>query len=325
MTQCSARCPLIEPRLLSPLWSCPATCSYTCLSSLTELALATAPDDWSLSQPGQPLDGLPPARQVQFHGKWPFVSYFSLQEPLSVLFSLANLYAHLLGFRQLRAVRPRQPDATAARRSYLLYALSGLNCWFWSCVFHTRDVGWTEKGDYFGAAGGMVVGLWAVGARLLGASGRGLLGGAWAGMCALGFVTHCTYLASGERFDYDYNMKFNVSIALAQILLWASWAAYHSLRPPPGKRSLSGVAPRGRAPHRFAPLLPLILLPALTSLELLDFAPVPRGWRLLDAHALWHLSTVPVVRMWYSFLDKDVRWLETGEVDGQELGRERGD
>jgi len=316
------------------VWSCPATCSYTCLNTLTELALATAPDDWSASQPGQPLDGLPPGRQVQFHGKWPFISYLGMQEPVSVLFSLFNLYAHWLGLEQLRKLHPRRGDAVAVRRSYLLYALSGINSWIWSCAFHTRDLGWTEKADYFGAACGIVVGLWAVGARLLGIAGRGAVGGAWAGLCALGFVAHCTYLASGERFDYGYNMKFNVSVALAQIFLWAGWAAYHSLRPPTtqaARRSLTGATAEasgpgwGRAPHRFAPLLPLIVLPALTSLELLDFAPVPERWRLLDAHALWHLSTVAVVRVWYRFLEKDVRWLETGEVDGQEGVRNRGD
>ena len=34
-----------------------------------------------------------------------------------------------------------------------------LNTWLWSTVFHTRDVGWTEKMDYFSAALLIVCGL----------------------------------------------------------------------------------------------------------------------------------------------------------------------
>ena len=34
-----------------------------------------------------------------------------------------------------------------------------MNAWLWSTVFHTRDVHWTEKLDYFSAAAFVVVGL----------------------------------------------------------------------------------------------------------------------------------------------------------------------
>ena len=44
------------------------------------------------------------------------------------------------------------------------------------------------------------------------------------------------------------------------------------------------------------------LTTAATFLELFDFPP----WaRIIDAHALWHLSTAPLAAGWYVFLVED--------------------
>ncbi|KAL9939965.1 hypothetical protein V8E36_000670 [Tilletia maclaganii] len=48
----------------------------------------------------------------------------------------------------------------------------------------------------------------------------------------------------------------------------------------------------------------LLLLLAAMSLEIFDFPPL---FRTLDAHALWHAATVPLVRMWYDWLIRDAR------------------
>lgn len=41
---------------------------------------------------------------------------------------------------------------------------------------------------------------------------------------------------------------------------------------------------------------------AATALELFDFPP----WgRVIDAHSLWHLATVPIALFWYDFLLDD--------------------
>lgn len=46
----------------------------------------------------------------------------------------------------------------------------------------------------------------------------------------------------------------------------------------------------------------VVLTTAAISLELFDFPP----WaRIIDAHALWHLSTVPIALGWYDFLVED--------------------
>jgi hypothetical protein len=38
------------------------------------------------------------------------------------------------------------------------------------------------------------------------------------------------------------------------------------------------------------------------SLELLDFPPI---WRVFDAHSLWHMVTIPIVRMHWDFAIED--------------------
>ena len=40
-----------------------------------------------------------------------------------------------------------------------LYVQVTLNAWFWSTVFHARDLPWTEKLDYFSAAGLIIAGI----------------------------------------------------------------------------------------------------------------------------------------------------------------------
>ncbi|GAA5969132.1 hypothetical protein JCM8115_007124 [Rhodotorula mucilaginosa] len=341
----------------SLFWPCGDTCRYVCQHYLTDLALSATQQTPASST----LEDLPAGHQVQFHGKWPFhrldlssLPWFpflplkiltalflpKLQEPFSVLFSFGNLYAHYRGLSTLRNLshRGRMTEGKRLARVYETYAWSGIVAWIASVVFHSRDVDWTERADYFAAAGTMLVGLWAGVVRVKGWYSAPLLGRekprhqrpqrraaplAWTVAVAAVFVLHCSYLGSLDRFNYTYNMQFNVLVALLTIALWTAWSYRQSRLPNPSnfsRRQLSSypsARARFRAPHYLSPLLPLILLPLLTTLELLDFPPIGfgTGLRLLDAHALWHLSTIPVVWMWYRFLIKDVRW-----IDGQGEG-----
>ncbi|GAA5990407.1 hypothetical protein JCM5350_003688 [Sporobolomyces pararoseus] len=337
---------------LSPLWSCQSTCSYACQQILTSLALSLSPS--SSSSPPTLLEGLPLGKQVQFHGKWPFhrldlsstpfplflLDYFlpRVQEPLSVLFSLLNLFAHYRGYLKLKHLSrggSRTREGRELSKVYLIYSLSGLNAWISSCLFHTRDLGWTEKLDYFGAGLTTLVGFWICIIRLTGwyspssqqssttstirrSSPKSLL----TLTLTLLYLIHISYLSFRPRFNYSYNMKINLLISLLTILSWLYWIFFiQSTLPTPSnfsRRQLSSypsARTRFRAPHHLDPLFPLLVLPLLSLLEVLDFSPIGfgiGGLRLLDSHALWHLSTVPVVVKWYDFLIKDVRW-----IDGQ--------
>jgi len=116
-------------------------------------------------------------------------------------------------------------------------------------------------------------------------------------------------------------MKINIFVSILTIFFWLYWVYLQSSLPSPSnfsRRQLSSypsARTRFRAPHHLDPLLPLFLLPSLTLFEVLDFPPVGfpgTRLRLLDSHAIWHLSTVIVVKWWYDFLIKDVNW-----IDGQ--------
>ena len=98
-------------------WTCADDCKYTCMHTLTDLALESG------------------VRMEQFYGKWPFWRVAGMQEPASVAFSVANLLLHVLGADWLRrGVHPAHP----MRPFYLTWAYLSVNAWVWSAVFHTR-------------------------------------------------------------------------------------------------------------------------------------------------------------------------------------------
>ncbi|GAA5875611.1 hypothetical protein JCM16303_000682 [Sporobolomyces ruberrimus] len=334
----------------SSLWSCKSTCSYACQQILTDLALSLPPGSDPPTTKGSSinLEGLPTGHQVQFHGKWPFhrLDWSSLpfplylfdfflpraQEPFSVLFSLGNLYAHYLGYKTLRTLSKtggggaRTIEGRNLAKVYLIYSISGLNAWTSSTIFHTRDLDWTEKLDYFGAGLTTLVGFWVCIVRIRGwyiqpasIESKRFKPVLTTSLSILYFL-HVTYLGTRSRFNYSYNMKINIFFSLLTITSWLYWIFLQSTLPTPSnfsRRQLSSypsARTRFRAPHHLDPLLPLLLLPTLTLLEVLDFPPFGfgTGLRLVDAHALWHLSTILVVKSWYKFLVRDVRW-----IDGQ--------
>ena len=260
------------------------------------------------------LPGLPRDRVVQFNGKWPFYRLGSVQEPLSVLFSLANLAMHV---KYGLGMRAKLPDSLPAplKHAYALVPLAGINLWIWSTVFHTRDTPATEKLDYFSAAASMMCNLYVAVVRLAGlyaspaSATRDTSAFARKAVAALLFaifICHTSYLTFW-RFDYGYNMQFNIGIGILHNLLWSAWSLHHFRLP---ARALSSSD--RRAPHYLRPVAVLTLLSSLTALELLDFPPL---YRALDAHALWHLSTIPIIKMWYDCLLVDAWWLVGREAE----------
>ena len=78
----------------------------------------------------------------QFHGKWPFIRFFGMQEPAAAIFSMFNLIAHVQLLRRfLKKIHPEAP----MRNVWILYGLVSINAWICSTIFHSRDVTITEK------------------------------------------------------------------------------------------------------------------------------------------------------------------------------------
>ncbi|KUI67919.1 hypothetical protein VM1G_02609 [Cytospora mali] len=261
--------PLLH-RLL--LWDCPQECDHTCQHIITTQRVTA----------GEPV--------VQFHGKWPFKRLLGMQEPLSVLFSAGNLWAHADGLRKVRAAMPR---SYTLRPFYVALAYVGMTSWTFSSVFHTRDFRATEELDYFAAGASVLYGLYYTVVHHFRLDRRSprrrSVLRAWTLLCGVLYLCHVAYLKLWS-WDYGYNMAANVFCGLIQNVLWTwySWVKY-------GETRRSWAAWPGFA-------VAWIML--AMSLELFDFAPL---WGSVDAHCLWHLGTIGPTVLWYKFLIKDAQ------------------
>ncbi|KAI6696273.1 hypothetical protein NL676_016392 [Syzygium grande] len=121
-------------------WDCQSDCRYHCMLAREE-ERAT-------------LGGKP----VKYHGKWPFLRVYGIQEPVSVALSALNLSVQFHGwlsfFILLYCKLPSRPDRKTYYEytgSWHTYGIFSINSWFWSAVFHSWDVELTEKLDYSSA------------------------------------------------------------------------------------------------------------------------------------------------------------------------------
>ncbi|XP_028931036.1 post-GPI attachment to proteins factor 3 isoform X1 [Ornithorhynchus anatinus] len=231
----------------------------------------------------------------QFHGKWPFSRFLFFQEPASALASFFNGLANLV---MLSRYRTAVPAASPMYPTCVAFASVSLNAWFWSTVFHTRDTSLTEKMDYFCASAVILHSIYLCCVRTLGLR-RPALASAFGGVLLLLLAGHVAYLTL-VRFDYGYNMAANVGFGLVNLVWWLGWC----LRNVP------------RLPHVWKCAVVVVLLQGLALLELLDFPPI--FW-VLDAHALWHISTIPVHVLFYSFLVDDSLYLLRTTDDGLKM------
>ncbi|XP_010725828.1 post-GPI attachment to proteins factor 3 isoform X2 [Meleagris gallopavo] len=220
-------------------------------------------------------------RVPQFHGK----------EPASAFASLLNgLASFLMLLRYKAAVPPTSPMYPTC----VAFAWVSVNAWFWSTVFHTRDTALTEKLDYFCASAVVLHSVYLCWVRTMGLRRPALIG-IFRAFLLLFLACHISYLTL-VRFDYGYNMAANVAIGLLNLLWWLWWCLRN----------------RPRLPHVWKCAVVVLLLQAGALLELLDFPPL--FW-VLDAHALWHISTVPLNILFYSFLVDDSLYLLKANSD----------
>ncbi|XP_027170696.1 post-GPI attachment to proteins factor 3 [Coffea eugenioides] len=229
---------------------------------------------------------------VKYHGKWPFRRLYGFQEPVSVAFSALNLAMHFHGWLsffillhyKLPLKQDKQPyyDFTGL---WHIYALLSMNSWFWSAVFHSRDVVLTERLDYSSAVA--LLGYSLILAILRSFNVRDEAGRVMVAAPLLAFITtHILYL-NNYKMDYGWNMQVCVVMAVTQLVVWAVWAGmtHH-----PSRWKLWIVVVGGG----------LAML-----LEIYDFPPY-KGY--VDAHALWHAATVPLTFIWWSFIRDDAEF-----------------
>ncbi|XP_027061964.1 uncharacterized protein [Coffea arabica] len=229
---------------------------------------------------------------VKYHGKWPFRRLYGFQEPVSVAFSALNLAMHFHGWLsffillhyKLPLKQDKQPyyDFTGL---WHIYALLSMNSWFWSAVFHSRDVVLTERLDYSSAVA--LLGYSLILAILRSFNVRDEAGRVMVAAPLLAFITtHILYL-NNYKMDYGWNMQVCVVMAVTQLVVWAVWA---------------GVT---HHPSRWKLWIVVVGGGLAMLLEIYDFPPY-KGY--VDAHALWHATTVPLTFIWWSFIRDDAEF-----------------
>lgn len=213
----------------------------------------------------------------QYYGKWPFWRVWGMQELFSCIFSLANLVAHIVGYRRYCYVL-KYP--TFEHRLYFIFSCI---TWTSSFLFHARDTIFTEFFDYFFALTSIFYGLKIAIVRTLSIKSsriRLILNI----LLPLGLLIHFTPMIRGGRFNYSWNMTVSITAGIIHNFLWIVW----TLRNPMEYRNK---------------ILKFVFFITLASLlETIDFTPV---FGLIDTHSLWHLSTVPLVILYWSFITED--------------------
>ncbi|KAF7153035.1 hypothetical protein RHSIM_Rhsim01G0023500 [Rhododendron simsii] len=255
-------------------WDCQSDCRYHCMEDREKekAALGHGP--------------------VKYHGKWPFVRVYGIQEPVSVALSALNLAMHFHGWVSFFILLNYKLPLKEDKKPYYdytffwnIYGLLSMNAWFWSAVFHSRDVDVTERLDYSSAVA--LLGYSLILAIIRSFSVRKEAAQVMVSAPLIAFVTtHILYL-NNYQLDYGWNMKVCVVMAVAQLLIWAVWA---------------GVS---RHPSRLK-LWVVVLGGGLAMLlEIYDFPPY-EGF--VDAHALWHATTIPLTYIWWSFIKDDAEF-----------------
>lgn len=229
---------------------------------------------------------------VKYHGKWPFKRLNGFQEPVSVAFSALNLAMHFHGWLSFFILLYYKLPLKLDKRPYYefsglwhMYGVLSVNSWFWSAIFHCRDTDLTEKLDYSSAVA--VIGFSLILAILRSFNIREEAARVMVAAPLVAFITtHILYL-NNYKMDYGWNMKVCVVVGVTQLLVWAVWA---------------GVT---RHPSRWKLWTVVVGIGTAMLLEIYDFPPY-KG--LVDAHALWHATTVPLTFIWWSFIQDDAEF-----------------
>ncbi|KAB5525421.1 hypothetical protein DKX38_023170 [Salix brachista] len=255
-------------------WDCRSDCRYHCMLAREEER--------------EKLGGKP----VKYHGKWLFHRAYGFQEPVSVALSALNLAFQFHGWVSFFILIYYKLPLTPSKKTYYeytglwnIYGILSMNSWFWSAVFHSRDVELTEKLHCSSAVA--LLGFSLILAIQRAFSVRNEASRVMVSTPVIAFVTtHILYL-NCYNLDYGLNIKVCVAMGVAQLLIWAVWAGitHH----PSWSKLWVAVVGGG-----------LVML-----LEIYDFPPY-HGF--VDSHALWHATTIPLTYLWWSFAKDDAEF-----------------
>ncbi|RKP29981.1 Per1-domain-containing protein [Metschnikowia bicuspidata] len=302
---------LLQPHLRAMLWDCKSNCDYQCQRIITAERRANGED------------------MCQFHGKWPFLRVLGIQELASAVFSIANFFPHLQGFKQageaLRTAPKTKYNVIKGPMRTIQFVLLVTMCaWVFSTIYHIRDFLITEQLDYYFAGLTVLAGFYGIGHRYfrlyLPSRRHYLL--LFLSMCVLAYAGHVYRLVSD--WLYTYNMTANIVVGVLQNILWCltcyslytkyyeldrlgiSYDTQKHLGYTNGTRMILGSFYCQSAKlYSLYPLAICFVVVLGISLELSDFPPV--FFELVDTHSLWHFVTAISSYMgWYKWMIWDI-------------------
>lgn len=280
-------------------WDCPSNCDYQCQMIVTENRISEGHEVY------------------QFHGKWPFVRIFGIQELFSTLFSIGNWIPNYIGFKLLWKhyqieIKKNNREFTNLYFTYLLVSIVSMFAWFFSTLFHLKDTWNRERLDYLFAGMTVLTGFYGICVRFfkLYTVENNLKRKIFGSVCISLYIIHVTRMVID--WSYTYNMEVNVIFGLVQNFLWVylSYHQFNKLR----NRKLSLIENLTNKEYNWT-LTPMFLVLSVVlgmSFELFDFPPV---FQLVDAHAMWHFVTIWPTIWWYPYMIKDSEGLMDSKFD----------
>ncbi|NXP96783.1 PGAP3 factor, partial [Vidua macroura] len=219
-------------------------------------------------------------RVPQFHGKWPFSRFLFFQEPASAFASFLNGLASLVMLLRYRAAVPPPAPPPPPRPAF------------------APARAWHSRVPELSVFPGMLTVVWAPPVPVFSCFPRNSDWPLGSHLSLIPPPTPTTLFS--QEFCRGGLVAPGTPLSLLCRMLTVAWWLRWCLRQ--GRR----------LPHVWKCAAAVLLLQALALLELLDFPPLL--W-VLDAHALWHIGTIPLNVLFYSFLMDDSLYLLKANSD----------
>jgi hypothetical protein len=229
----------------------------------------------------------------KYFGHWPFLRYFGLEEPASVLFSMLNAIPHLYNIPRWMGVKRSD---YYMRNWIVLYSFVAINAWIASTIFHMKKEENTILYDYVSALLLLCTGFFLIIRRI---------GKAHMSTTSIGLILTAIFGLAGYRIYlmlafrglilFDYHLKTCIGIAAVTTVLWVYWIVNDNV--PSGSGFLTRLRTCWSPAKKRAVLIQLWFVVA-SMFEIFDFPPL---LRFLDAHSLWHALTIPLGMIFHEF------------------------
>lgn len=311
------------------LWDCELNCDYQCQDVINFLRKKNSEELYQFHGKWFFIR--------YFNIQEPASCIFSIFNFVSHYLGYGILQNQIIRLRKLNLVNnlPHVNDVINLLENYQIMALITMGAWTFSTIFHLRDLDVTEKLDYFFAGATVLSGLYVVALRLTKIytlTKRGVRKALYLRIVLfLVFFAHVIRLLID--WDYTYNMTVNVIWAIIQYGLWFTFSIFtyikyskHLLqRDFQKKRLLERIklehsytnvkeqklsteswyllylkyGPNWENIKCLTPIALSIWVSCGLIFELFDFPP----WEdMIDAHSLWHLTTILPGYFWYYWM-----------------------